>query len=158
MSLSGKLAFQIDRAAQFKGLRLWQSGAVRLTTVEPRHVHADVMGSQLYEVCLQYLYSDLVVACGCKYFQDRGACKHIWATILEADNRGALREAAAQRGLNLLEAEPEETTPTYTRLRPLRRRRRPGRSLRPGKRNSATCSASSIRFRPPRPRCRKARK
>lgn len=119
MSLATKLAFQIDRGAQFKGVRLFEGGAVRLTTVEPNHVHADVRGSMLYEVCLQFLYGDLVVACGCPYFQDRGACKHIWATILQADREGALRAAANERTLSLLEAESEEVAPAYTKLRPL---------------------------------------
>jgi superfamily II DNA or RNA helicase len=119
MSLASKLAFQVDRAAQFKGVRLFESGAVRLTTVETNHVHAEVMGSRLYDVCLQFLYGDLVVACECPYFADRGACKHIWATILQADREGALREAANQRVLDLLEAEREETTASFTRLRPV---------------------------------------
>jgi superfamily II DNA or RNA helicase len=118
MSLSSKLAFQVDRGAQFKGLRLWETGGVKVSTVEPRHVHAQVQGQRLYEVCLQYLYGDLVVSCECPYFADRGACKHIWATILEADSRGALREAANQRGLNLLETEQEEQTQSFARLRP----------------------------------------
>jgi superfamily II DNA or RNA helicase len=119
MSLASKLAFQVDRGAQFRGVQLFESGAVRLTTVEPNHVHADVHGGNVYEVCVQFLYGDLVVACGCPYFADRGACKHIWATILQADREGALRSAANERRLNLLEAEREEVTPTYTRLRPL---------------------------------------
>jgi len=108
MSLAGKLAFQVDRGSQFRGTELFQSGAVQVTTVEPNHVHAQVAGGNLYEVCLQFLYGDLVVACECMYFRDRGTCKHIWATILAADRQGALREAAAERGLNILEAEPTE--------------------------------------------------
>ena len=119
MSLASKLAFQVDRGAQFRGVQLFESGAVRLTTVEPNHVHADVHGGNIYEVCLQFLYGDLVVACGCPYFVDRGACKHIWATILQADREGALRAAANEGRLKLLEAEREGAAPSYTRLRPL---------------------------------------
>ena len=117
MSLASKLAFQVDRGVQFRGTKLFESGAVRLTTVETNHVHAEVHGGNIYEVCLQFLYGDLVVACGCPYFADQGACKHIWATILQSDREGALQEAANERRLNLLEAEREDVTPTYTRLR-----------------------------------------
>ena len=91
MSLASKLAFQVDRGVQFRGTKLFESGAVRLTTVETNHVHAEVHGGNIYEVCLQFLYGDLVVACGCPYFADQGACKHIWATILQSDREGALQ-------------------------------------------------------------------
>jgi superfamily II DNA or RNA helicase len=119
MPLATKLAFQVDRSVQVKGARLFEGRAVRLSTVEPNHVHADVMGSMLYEVCLQFLYGELVVACACPYFADRGVCKHIWATILQADREGALHEASQERSLRLLEAEREEVTANYTRLRPV---------------------------------------
>jgi superfamily II DNA or RNA helicase len=118
MSLASKLAFQVDRGAQFRGLQLFERGSVQLTTVETNHVHADVHGGNVYEVCLQFLYGDLVVACACPYFADRGACKHIWATILQADREGALRAAANESRLKLLEAEPEGAK-SYTRLRRL---------------------------------------
>ena len=107
MSLAGKLAFQVDRGAQFRGSELFQSGAVQVTAVEPEHVHATVAGGQQYEVCVQFFNQELLVSCECEYFRDRGACKHIWAVILEADRRGALPGATALRRLSLLETTAE---------------------------------------------------
>ncbi len=107
MSLASKLAFQVERGVQSRGMQLYATGAVRIVTSEPNHVHAKVKGGQTYEVCLQFLYGDLVVSCECVYFHDTGVCKHIWAAILQADREGHLREALAQKGLQLVESEPE---------------------------------------------------
>ncbi len=107
MSLAGKLAFQVDRGAQFRGSELFQNGAVQVTAVEPDHIHATVAGGADYEVCIQFFNQELLVSCECPYFRDRGACKHIWAVILESDRRGALPAALAQRRLGLLETASE---------------------------------------------------
>jgi superfamily II DNA or RNA helicase len=107
MSLASKLAFQVDRGAQFRGSELFQNGAVQVTAVEPDHVHATVAGGADYEVCIQFFNGELLVSCECPYFGDRGACKHIWAVVLEADRRGALPAAVAQRRLGLLETASE---------------------------------------------------
>jgi hypothetical protein len=110
MSLAGKLAFQVDRGVQLRGSHLFQNGAVQVTAVEPEHVHATVMGDSgnPYEVCIQFFNQELLVSCECQYFRDRGACKHIWAVILEADRRSALPMAAAQRRLGMLETRPDQ--------------------------------------------------
>ncbi len=105
MSLASKLAFQVDRVVQSRGMQLFASGAVRITTAEWNHLHAQVKGGQLYEVCLQLLYGHVAVSCECVYFQDAGTCKHIWATILQSDREGHLRKALEQKGLQLVESE-----------------------------------------------------
>ena len=115
MSLAGKLAFQVDRGAQIRGAHLFQNGAVQVTAVEPEHLHATVTGDSgnPYEVCIQFFNQELLVSCQCPYFRDRGACKHIWAVILEADRRGALPAAAAQRRLGMLETREEQQTENF---------------------------------------------
>src|SRR5215831_14122274 len=112
MSLTSKLAFEFDRSVQSRGRELFVSGAVRAADVEANHFHGTVMGGRRYEVCLQYTHSGyLTVSCECPYFQDNGACKHLWAAVLEADRRGALNAVRDVRYLMLQELHPEQSTP-----------------------------------------------
>ena len=46
-------------------------------------------------------------SCTCPYFEDRGPCKHIWATMLAADARG-LGPRAGSRKLSVLTPESDE--------------------------------------------------
>jgi SNF2-related domain/Helicase conserved C-terminal domain/SWIM zinc finger len=104
MSLSSKLAFEFNRSVQVRGQELHASGAVRPTDIEANHFHGSVQGGRQYEVCLQYTHSGyLTVSCECPYFQDSGACKHLWAAVLEADRRGALSATRDYRYLKLEE-------------------------------------------------------
>jgi hypothetical protein len=112
MSISSKLAFQFERSVQSRGRELFLSGAVRAGDVEANHFHGSVMGGRRYEVCLQYTHNGyLTVSCECPYFQDNGACKHLWAAVLEADRRGALSAARDVRYLRLQEVRPEQSAP-----------------------------------------------
>src|SRR5947209_5099285 len=109
MSLSSKLAFQFDRGVQIRGSEIFADDAVRAIDVEPNHFHGMVKGGRVYEVCLQYKHAGtLTVSCQCPYFDDRGACKHLWAAVLEADRRGALSAAAHERYLNVMEVDPDD--------------------------------------------------
>ncbi len=56
---------------------------------------AVVVGSETYGVMLKWTRGELAVLCNCPYFMDQGeSCKHLWASILAADERGYLSEAA----------------------------------------------------------------
>jgi len=47
-----------------------------------------VQGSELYNVSLKWLDGKLKAGCDCPYFEEHGnLCKHIWATILEAEEQ-----------------------------------------------------------------------
>jgi hypothetical protein len=101
MTLSAKLAFQFDRRVQMRGQALHLSGAVRVLQASPREFTADVTGTRLYSVELNYRPGWLNIACDCPYFEDTGPCKHVWACILEADRRGSLAEARADAALQV---------------------------------------------------------
>src|SRR5215471_7131440 len=104
MSLSSKLAFQFDRGVQSRGRELFLNGAVRASDIEANHFHGTVRGGRSYEVCMQYTHNGyLSVSCECEHFLDSGACKHLWAAVLEAERRGALSAAQNARYLKLEE-------------------------------------------------------
>jgi hypothetical protein len=107
MSLSSKLAFEFERGVQLRGRELFMTGKVRASDIEANHFHGSVMGGRRYEVCLQYTHNGyLTVTCECPYFQDNGACKHLWAAVLEADRRGALSATRDLRYIKLEEVDP----------------------------------------------------
>src|SRR5689334_17095366 len=67
--------------------------AVRIVQGTPTAVWATVQGSQRYNVALCLEDDELHISCSCPFFHDRGVgCKHIWATILVAEQQGHLSE------------------------------------------------------------------
>ena len=73
----------------------------------PREFDAMVTGEKEYHVVLDWgLGQDgLGVCCTCPYYEDKGPCKHIWATILSADR---LKKGPKGRSkLELLALDPE---------------------------------------------------
>src|SRR5690349_9842079 len=115
MSLSAKLAFQIDKRVQLKGLGLFEAGAVRVIDENDDRFSARVRGGSDYRVELQLTQSDLGYYCECPFHSEWGTCKHVWAAILEAERRGALRLADSVPRLHF---EPlyEEDLPEFTDL------------------------------------------
>src|SRR5471030_1015336 len=93
MPLATRLAFQFDKRVQIKGLNLFQGGAVRVTDKGDNYMFAVVTGGDHYEVRLTYETGKLFVWCDCPYFADSGPCKHLWSAVLEADRRGAVKQA-----------------------------------------------------------------
>src|SRR6185295_3201273 len=75
--------------------------AVRVTDESPTHVHASVSGGNQYDVRVALDNGRLLVSCDCVYFSEYGKCKHLWATILEADRRGALADAMSAKYLTI---------------------------------------------------------
>src|SRR5262245_32684990 len=101
MLLASKLAFQVDRRVQQNGSALFSANAVRATEAAPSHLHAKVVVGRPYEVRLDYIDGRLKVSCQCPDFAMYGRCKHLWAAVLEADKRGALRDALNERYLRI---------------------------------------------------------
>ncbi|HEV8148289.1 MAG TPA: DEAD/DEAH box helicase [Bryobacteraceae bacterium] len=64
-------------------------------------MHASVSGGNQYDVRVTLDHGRLLVSCDCVYFSEYGKCKHLWATILEADRRGALSEAMNAKYLTI---------------------------------------------------------
>ncbi len=89
MRLSQLLASQIPPGSRSRGYSYFMRGAVSNIGRVGSAVHADVIGSELYTVSLEWEGGVLHASCTCRFFDDRAeTCKHIWATILEAERRG----------------------------------------------------------------------
>src|SRR4051794_38687342 len=103
MPLASKLAFYFEKRVQFKGIGLFQSRRVDITSYSPGHFEAVVHGGSDYPVRLRFADKHLRVSCTCQYFDDNGECKHLWAAILESDRIGALTLAVSERDLRVEE-------------------------------------------------------
>jgi hypothetical protein len=94
MTLSQRLDPEFDAASQRKGRSLFLTRAVRLNEGSPRHFHGEVQGTRYYEVKIDFDGRIISLSCECPYFAGDGPCKHLWASVLEAERRGLLTEAA----------------------------------------------------------------
>jgi hypothetical protein len=84
--------------AHTEGFARWKSGAVAIQTETITSVAAKVRGQRTRDVVLQEAEGRLLVSCTCpaRTFELPG-CKHAWATLLEADRRGALPNLRSTR-------------------------------------------------------------
>ena len=101
MNLSTRLAGDFSSAARNRGKSYFWQGRVRIQSGSMSHVQTRVRGSQTYEVSLDWKSGVLSAWCDCVYFESEGPCKHLWATILAAEPRGYLSQAASAARLVL---------------------------------------------------------
>src|SRR6202167_4449328 len=95
-NLSALLAPQFTRNVRHRGEEYYSRDQVRMKRASGTEFHAQVRGSQTYEVELNFRDGILSVWCDCPYFVDNGVpCKHLWATILAAEAQGGLSMAAS---------------------------------------------------------------
>jgi len=111
MPFADRCSLEFEPQVQSRGRRYFHERRVRLRSADGETVRAAVAGSSGdYEVLLDW--SDarsgiIESSCTCPYFEDRGPCKHIWATMLAAD-AGGLGPRAGSRNLSVLTPEPDE--------------------------------------------------
>jgi superfamily II DNA or RNA helicase len=87
--LADRLSFLFDSAVRFRGAGYFRQRHVRLEPSDgpPEDIRAVVRGSRTYRVRL--VVAEVAgLSCSCEYFADVGPCKHLWATVLEADLQG----------------------------------------------------------------------
>lgn len=98
--------------AHTEGYARWKSGSVAIEHESPRAIQAKVRGDQTRDVRLQEQDGRLLVQCTCpaRTYETPG-CKHVWATLLEVDRRGALgglRGARTPLAVAFLEPKPAD--------------------------------------------------
>ncbi len=101
MSLAGKLSSEFATNTRKKGAGYHRGGAVKILNHTPSQVDALIRGTNDYLLRLTLGRMALHVACTCPHFEDGNECKHIWATILEADDHLYLSEADRRAKLKL---------------------------------------------------------
>jgi superfamily II DNA or RNA helicase len=106
MVLTAQLSRQVAGAVQRRGRQYYTSGAVEIVGGDERSVRALVQGTEQYQVRLTRERKHLKVWCTCPYYQDRlDPCKHIWATLLAAEDRGLLLGSGSSERLRLIDDE-----------------------------------------------------
>ena len=109
MPLSTRLAFQFDKRTQIRGATFFSGRAIKVTDSGRNFLYAEIRDNRLYHTRLTYEEGQLLVSCECNDYDQRGQCIHIWASILEADRRGAVQDALKAPYLELVdEAASEE--------------------------------------------------
>jgi len=77
--------------ARKKGEAYYRDGAVEITKAEPNHIRARVEGTNIYQVSVDWNGTEYNYSCSCPVYDEYGdMCKHLWATVLAADERRLL--------------------------------------------------------------------
>ena len=91
MRLSELYRNQFDAGVRSRGAAYFHRGAVRIEFGDAVELNAVVTGSRPYHTAF-YLEEDCLVGyCDCPYYETEGRCKHLWALLLAADDRGFAR-------------------------------------------------------------------
>ena len=90
MSLKGKFANEFNPKIRDRGVAYFRSNSVTILKHTDSQVEAQVKGKTNYLVRLSLNGNTFSVACTCPYFEGGEECKHIWATMLAADNANYL--------------------------------------------------------------------
>src|SRR4051794_5820953 len=90
MSRLNTLAEEFSQEVRSRGTEYFVRGAVRITDAKPGHVAALVNGSRQYKVETDFADNEFANECSCPYYEQWGECKHIWATVLQAQREGLL--------------------------------------------------------------------
>jgi uncharacterized Zn finger protein len=89
---------QVPKRIRNRGRRYFSSGAIRILEASATRVIARVRGGGRYDVVLEASADGLHVRCTCPYFAREGdPCKHVWATVLAADDAGYLQDTVDPR-------------------------------------------------------------
>jgi Bacterial SNF2 helicase associated len=102
LELPSILAKEFSVSSRNRGDEYFRLKRVKVHIGSSAEVSATVNGMEPYEVLLKVSGTKLSVSCTCPYFLNEGQnCKHIWASILTADEQGYLSDAAAGKDTSL---------------------------------------------------------
>lgn len=94
-SVTDKCAQDFSTATRSKGATYHRSGRVALQSFDEGRIEAKVRGTAGFHYEVRIDAEDprdgIFAACSCPYFDGGNLCKHIWATLLEAEEEGQLR-------------------------------------------------------------------
>ena len=119
MKLASALSPHFDNDVRARGASYYRLGAVRIKRGNATGVEAGVRGSRVYDVEIAWDGRRLTLFCDCPYYEDVGACKHIWATILAADAQNYFTAITRLNPMDISfdemhdEDEPDEDPPYY---------------------------------------------
>ncbi|HWP60433.1 MAG TPA: DEAD/DEAH box helicase [Candidatus Acidoferrales bacterium] len=89
--LTEKVFYLANRLTRERGRSYFEHGAVDLLEGDEWSVEAAVQGTRLYSVTIERADDSIEASCTCPYYERETAfCKHIWATVLAAEEEGYL--------------------------------------------------------------------
>jgi len=103
MQLAYILSHRFSDNTRQRGYNYYRQRRVLISSGSPSHIDATVRGTEgNYLVLIHWTNGKLAILCDCPYFtgEDR-LCKHLWGTILAADEKGYLAETAASKSIEL---------------------------------------------------------
>ncbi|HZS03799.1 MAG TPA: SNF2-related protein [Blastocatellia bacterium] len=108
MKLSALVASEFAPDVRRRGQDYYRTGQVHITEGSARRVRAIVRGTSRYEITLSR-EDDLISGdCNCPYTDSYGApCKHLWATLLAAEDAGYLFGNGNNRDLSFDLLDPD---------------------------------------------------
>jgi len=109
MSWTHELEQFVPTGSLKKGRSYFQSRAVLIREASASRVEAIIKRGGAYSVVIETHEDEtIVVSCTCSYYDDSNICKHIWATLLEAESKGHLKQVA-KMAQPFIETELEHT-------------------------------------------------
>src|SRR3954452_6488453 len=116
MTLATLLAHFVDWRVRERGRQYFQTGKVQIVSAGPEEVEAVVSGGEEYRVSLRREEANVWVFCSCAFFEGGEPCKHVWATVLAADEKKALRGSSGDlpRTILMPGAAQERVRPVQT--------------------------------------------
>ncbi len=131
IALYSLLSKSFSPKVRARGEELFRRGLVQIVSGTAWEVQAKVQGGERYTVRLRLLNNEVHVSCTCPYYEGTGPCKHLWATILQAQSAALLRGDVALSKLVMIEqvaakedrngdaeVSPEDTYHTFSLRKP----------------------------------------
>jgi hypothetical protein len=109
MALTKKFADEFTHNAQHEGAKLFFQGGVKFEERLPDQIEATVQGGRPYSVYLGREKGMVRYACDCPYYASTGdPCKHVWATLLSAEQKGYTAQWETDRRLELVPEDEDD--------------------------------------------------
>jgi superfamily II DNA or RNA helicase len=106
VDIASRFANYFNSSIRHRGQQYAFGGLVTFEESSAAHVHGVVRGEARYEFCVQAKDRAVYVWCSCPYFGSEGACKHLWAVLIQSGKQGFLSEAA--KATKLIETDPDD--------------------------------------------------
>src|SRR5208283_317573 len=108
MPLADRCIHQFNSGVRSRGEQYFLEDRVSVRSRGVSDFRAFVHGEAEYEVVLDWGFSreQLAVCCTCPYYDEHANCKHIWATILAADEANIGPRGKGRLGI--LPMDPED--------------------------------------------------
>lgn len=107
-SLAARVASNFGPDILIRGANYAASGRVLVRKADSRNLRATVRGETTYLVAIELVDSHVQVSCNCPHYTRGHFCKHLWASILQAEEKGYLKALVTAPALLERGAAPDD--------------------------------------------------